>query len=90
MIDFLRWALQKQERSKDAAHKRLQLILVLDRIGMSAEDIEAMKGDIIQAVSRYLDVEDGSIEVDIQRSGDSVILVSNIQVKEFVRTFATS
>ena len=88
MIDLLRWALQKQERSKDSARKRLQLVLVLDRIGMSAERIDAMKGDIIQAVSRYLDVEDGSIEVDIQRSGDSIILVSNIQVRELIRTFA--
>ena len=90
MIDLLRWALQKQERSKDAARKRLQVILVLDRIGMSAEHVEAMKGDIIQAVSRYLEVEHGSIEVDIRRTGDSIILVSNIQVKERIRTFATS
>ena len=39
MIDFLRWALQRHERSKDSARKRLQLILVLDRVGMATEQM---------------------------------------------------
>ena len=88
MIDLLRWALQRQERSKETARKRLQFILVLDRIGLTQENIEAIKSDMIQVVSKYLVVEEGGIEVDMKRSGESMVLVSNVQVKEVVRNFA--
>ncbi len=85
MIDLLRWALQKREPSKDSARRRLQLILVLDRIGVSPEHMEAMKRDIIQTVSRYLVVDEESVEMDMRRIDQSLVLVSNIQVKERVR-----
>lgn len=89
MIDLLRWALQRQERTKDTARKRLQVILVMDRIGLTQENIEAIKSDMIQVVSKYLVVDEGSIEVDMKRSGDSMVLVSNVQVKEVVRNFVS-
>ena len=85
MVDLLRWALHKHERSKDAARKRLQVILVLDRIGLAPEHMEAMKRDIIETVSKYLVVDHDSVEMDMKRSDDSLILVSNIQVREVVR-----
>ena len=85
MIDLLRWALQKNERSKDTARKRLHLILVLDRIGLAPEYMEAMKKEIIEVVSRYLVVEEDSIDMDMKRSYESVALVANIQIKDVVR-----
>ena len=89
MIDLLRWALQRHENSRDAARKRLQVILVMDRIGMGAEHMDAMKKDIMQAVSRYLIIDEESIEIDMKRSEDTLVLVSNIQVKEVIRGFVT-
>ena len=89
MIDLLRWALQRQERSKDTARQRLQLILVMDRVGLAKEHMEAMKADIIQAVSKYMVVDHESIEMGMRRSGESLILVSNIQVKDIIRAAAT-
>ena len=85
MIDVLKWALHKQERTKESATKRLKLILVLDRIGLAPEHMEAMKRDIIETVSKYLVVDHDSVEMDMKRSDDSLVLVSNIQVKEVVR-----
>ena len=89
MLDLLKWALQRHERSKDAARTRLKVILVLDRIGITAEHMEAMKKDIIEVVSKYLVVDEDSIEMDMQRSEDSMVLVSNIQIKDVIRSFAT-
>jgi cell division topological specificity factor len=88
MLDFLKWLLRKHERSKDAARQRLQLILVMDRIGMMPEVVEAMKEEIIEAVSKYMVVDGESIEMEITRSGETIVLVSNIQVKEVLRTFS--
>jgi cell division topological specificity factor len=85
MIDLLRRALQRHEQSKDAARKRLQLILVMDRIGMAPEYLEAMKRDFLEVVSRYLVVDEDSIDMDMERHDNSLVLVSNIQVRELVR-----
>ena len=89
MLDLLKWALQRHERSKDDARTRLKVILVLNRIGITAEHMEAMKKDIIEVVSKYLVVDEDSIEMDMQRSEDSMVLVSNIQIKDVIRSFAT-
>jgi cell division topological specificity factor len=90
MLDLLKWALQRHERSKDAARQRLKVILVIDRIGITAEHMETMKKDIIEVVSKYLVVDEESIEMDMRRSEDSMVLVSNIQIKDVVRSFSAS
>ena len=89
MVELLRWILRRRENSKDAARRRLHLILVMDRIGVSAELMETMKGTILAGLADYVVVDEGSLELDIRREGDSMVLVSNVQVKEVVRSFAT-
>ncbi len=88
MIDLLRWALNRHEHSKDAARHRLKLILVIDRVGLAPDRMDAMKRDIIEVVSRYLIVDENLMEMDMKRSDDSMVLVSNIPIREVVRTYS--
>ena len=90
MIDLLRWALNRPEQSKDAARRRLHLILVLDRVGLATSQVEAMKKDIIDAISKYLVVDENTIEVDMARFGDSLVLSSNVHVRDFLRAAVAS
>ena len=39
-----------------------------------------MKNDLVEVISKYLTIDQDSLEVEVQRSGDSVILVTNIQI----------
>lgn len=75
-------ATQTYGPSKETALRRLQLVLVQDRIGLSPEILEAMKNDLLSAISKYVLIQRDSIEMQITRSGDSVILVSNIRVAD--------
>ena len=52
---------------------------------MAPDVIEAMKTEMIQVVSRYLVVDEEALELSVERSGDRVVLVSNIPVRELVR-----
>ena len=52
---------------------------------MAPDVIEAMKTEMIHVVSRYLVVDEEAIELSVERSGDRVVLVSNIPVRELVR-----
>ena len=95
MRDLLRWLIKQREtlrksveervRSKDTARRRLQLVLMHDRLDLSPDMMEEMKREIWEVVSRYMVVEDEFLEFDIRRLDELVVLVSNIQVKDLNR-----
>ena len=88
MIDLIRWALKRSAPSGETARQRLRLILVMDRGGLPQDCMEALKQDILKAVSKYLVVDEDSVEMDMRRSDDSLILVSNFKVKEVIKASA--
>jgi len=93
MREFLRWLLSQrevlkekvQERTKDTARLRLQVVLMHDRLDLSPEKMEDMKREIWEVVSRYMVVEDDFMEFEVRRLDELMVLVSNIQVKELDR-----
>ena len=99
MLDLMRWLKNQREtvrktirktvdegvRSKDTARRRLQLVLMHDRLDLSPDMMEQMKREIWEVVSRYMVVEDEFLEFDIRRRDELVVLVSNIQVKDLDR-----
>ena len=88
MRDIIRWLLSQLENSdleeatKETAVKRLQLVLIQDRLDLPADQMEAMKQEILEVVSRYLVVEDEFMEFEIRQLDERVVLVANIEVKE--------
>lgn len=88
MRDIIRWLLSQLENSdieeatKETAVKRLQLVLIQDRLDLPADQMEAMKQEILEVVSRYLVVEDEFMEFEIRQLDELVVLVANIEVKE--------
>ena len=51
------------ENSKDAAKERLHLVLMQDRANVSADFLELMKQEIIEVIKKYIDVDEGAIDV---------------------------
>ena len=85
MLRLLTRLLARQEKSSDTACKRLRMVLVLDRIGLAPEYLTSLKDEIVQVVSKYLVIDDQAIELEVRRLVDSVVLVSNIPVKEVLK-----
>ena len=91
MLEFFRWLLKQRdfdkdrERTKDTARQRLRLVLMHDRLDLAPQNMEAMKREIWEVVSRYMVVEDDFMEFEIRRLDELMVLVSNIQVKELDR-----
>lgn len=66
IISFFRklvGAEQKEGKSKNAAKERLHLVLIQDRASMSADFLEAMKQEIIEVIKKYIEVDEGAIDV---------------------------
>jgi len=47
--------------------------------------MEAVKNDIIKVLSRYMEIDNRSIKVDLEQGKDFMALISNVQVKRVYR-----
>ena len=88
MRDFIRWLVsqlavaEQHEKTGITAKQRLQLVLIQDRLDLPTDEMESMKQEIWEVVSRYLRVADDFLEFEIRRLDELVVLVSNIQVND--------
>jgi cell division topological specificity factor len=71
--------------SKDMAVERLRLVLVHDRAGISPGLMEALKEDMIQVISKYMDIDEEAMEVNLNSGELSSALVASIPVKRIRR-----
>ncbi|WP_448383179.1 cell division topological specificity factor MinE [Desulfosoma sp.] len=76
--------------SADTAKKRLGVVLMHDRLDISPQLLEALKNDIIDVLSRYMEIDHGSIKVDFEKGKDYTALVSNVHVKRVYRNAAAT
>ena len=56
---------------------------------MAPRYMEEMRNEIVAVVSNYLQVEPDSMELQVRREGDSIMLVSNIPVRRLDRQGST-
>jgi cell division topological specificity factor len=71
--------------SKDVAKDRLRLVLVHDRVNTSPQFIEGLKDDMIKVISKYMDIDEETMEVHFAKTENSVALIANIPVNRMKR-----
>ncbi len=72
----------KKKSSGDVAKNRLKLVLSSDKAGCSPETMEQMKNEIIQVISKYIDVDTEGLEFRFRNESDgSNSLLANIPIK---------
>ena len=55
----------RKDNSKNVAKERLKLVLISDRLNSSSAIIEQMKLDIIKVISKYMDIDETDIDLQI-------------------------
>ena len=67
IMKFFKKIRKKEEKiapnSKEAAKERLHLVLMQDRANVSADFLELMKQEIIEVIKKYIDIDEGAIDV---------------------------
>jgi len=72
---------RNRPHSGTVAKQRLQLVLVQDRVKLPPEVLEAIREDIIAVISKYVDVEQDGIEVEITAGSNTDRLTANIPLR---------
>jgi cell division topological specificity factor len=67
--------------SKQVAKERLRLVLVHDRANVSPQLLETLKEELIKVISKYTEIDNNSLEVSVNSSEHSVVLVANIPIR---------
>ena len=78
MFGLLGGLLRGQSRSKDVAKERLRLVLMHDRAAMSPELLGKLREELIEAISKYLEIDRSGIQVDLHRQGQTMALTASI------------
>lgn len=71
--------------SKNQAVDRLRLVLVHDRVKVSPGLMEILKEEIIKAISKYVEIDEERMEIDLTSSDCRAELVANIPVNKVRR-----
>lgn len=66
--------------SKTTAKNRLEMVLVQDRSGLSAPEMELFQKDLLAVIEKYFTLEDKDLSVEWQRNDSSTALVINTPV----------
>jgi cell division topological specificity factor len=85
MIDFLSRFFRREETSKSLAKERLRLILMSDRVSLAPDVFDAMKGEMLEVLRRYLEIDEHGMDVHFENAERQFALLANIPVRE-VRT----
>ena len=54
---------RNQKTSKEIAKDRLKVVLIHDRANISPEVMQALKNDIIEVISHYMDINKNEMEI---------------------------
>ncbi|WP_066632582.1 cell division topological specificity factor MinE [Desulfolucanica intricata] len=86
MFEFLSKVFGRDNSSKNVAKERLRLVLVHDRASVSPQLIHTLKGELIGVISKYMEIDENALEINLDSNDSSVALVANIPVKSMKRT----
>ena len=67
--------------SGEIARERMQVVLIHDRLDLTPNIMDNIKNDILSVLSRYMEIDSDTIQVEVTKEDDCIALVSNVQVK---------
>ena len=78
----------RRNKSASSAKERLQLVLVHDRTDLTPAQLEALKDDLLKAISRYIDIDPEAVQIGLERDGREQRLVADIPLRGVPRNRA--
>ena len=68
------------DASKAVATNRLKLVLMQDRTNLTPRILEQMRGELVELLSKYLEMDKELLELNFEQEGDQVALMLSIPV----------
>jgi cell division topological specificity factor len=66
--------------SSSTAKERLRLVLMSDHLSLAPEMIDQMKRDLVDVISKYVEVDRTKIEVSFEQQDKALAMLANIPI----------
>ena len=76
---------RRKPSSGQVAKERLKLVLVHDRSGLSPQQLDALKDEILKIIARYVDIDHEHVEINLTQNQRESRLQANIPIRAATR-----
>ena len=73
--------LGRKRKSAYQAKERLQLVLVHDRTNLTTTALETLKDELIEVISRHIDIDPQAVTIEMSRDGREQRLIADIPIR---------
>ena len=71
---------EPEESAKDVACNRLRVVLMQDRTNLTPELMERMRKELVELLSKYVEMDKEALELNLEQDGDQMALMLSIPV----------
>ena len=87
MAGLLQKIFGDKKSSKDVAKERLQLVLIHYRASLSPGMVEDLRKDLIEVISKYMDIDEAGLDVQMESRDEIAMLEVNIPIAKVKRHY---
>jgi len=74
-----------RKKSANSAKERLQLVLIHDRTDLTPAELDSLKDDLIETISRHIEIDPTAVTINVTLDGRSQRLVADIPLRSIGR-----
>jgi cell division topological specificity factor len=78
MSTFFDRILGREKNSAKQAKDRLKLVLIHDRIDMNPGTMETLKDELIEVISRHVEIDANAVRIEMNQDGRQQRLIADI------------
>ena len=85
MNNLLNTLFGREKKSARTAKERLKLVLIHDRTDLNPGKLEALKDELIEVISRHIDIDPSAVSIEMAQDGRQQRLIADIPLRPMGR-----
>ncbi len=81
MAGWLEWLTGQKNKSAGQAKERLKLVLINDRTDLTTEELETLKNELLEVISRHIEIDPTLVSITMAQEGREQRLLADIPLK---------